>query len=120
MSTLCDLALVFGLTLGGHCQSTAPEVEPMPANDPTAWAYKQREQPPPRPEPKPAPNFGPIVIEKKVIVERPAPTPEPKPEPKPVEKSRPPSNWRSRRRIGTARAEEAPGPRSRAPRTSRR
>ena len=48
-SAVCTLALVLGLTLGGHC--TAPP-EPvvaasLPPDDPAAWALPKAPEPPP-------------------------------------------------------------------------
>ena len=87
MSALCDLALVFGLTLGGSCQPAAPAPDPMPEDDPAAWSFKAPE-PPPAPA-KPAPSFPPVVIRKEVIREVPVanPTPVPAPATKPAPKA---------------------------------
>ena len=54
------LALALGLTLIGTCVAPAPTVEPLPANEPSAWSFK----PPPAPAPAPAaaPEFPPVVI----------------------------------------------------------
>lgn len=86
MTALCDLALVFGLTLGGTCQPATPATEPMPPDDPAAWSYRAPEIK--REEPKPAPVFPPVVIKQEVIrevqVAAPAPTPPPPPKPAPV------------------------------------
>lgn len=39
MSALCDVALVFGLTLSGLCaEPPAPKPEPLPEDDAAAWA----------------------------------------------------------------------------------
>ena len=71
MSTFCDIAMVFGLTLNGLCvdaeQVKAPPT--LPANDESAWAL-------PAPEPV-APRFPPVIIKR----EAPPPAPQPEPEP---------------------------------------
>ncbi len=97
MSVLCDMALAFGLTLGGTCQpATAPQ-DPMPADDPAAWSYREPKPEPKIEEPKPLPKFPPVIIRKEVIREVPASVPapplEPKPEPEPeaVVEPEPPS-----------------------------
>ncbi|MBN2752331.1 MAG: conjugal transfer protein TrbI [Rhodospirillaceae bacterium] len=87
MSGLCDLALAFGMTLGGHCQPAIPTPEPMPQDDPAAWSFKPPEPKKEVPKPAPTPNFGPIVIKKEVIREVPVPAPAPAPAPPPVSKS---------------------------------
>jgi type IV secretion system protein VirB10 len=86
MSALCDIALVFGLTLGGTCQPGAPATDPMPANDPAAWAYRDPAPKPEPPKPQPAPNFPPIVIKQEVVREA-----APPPAPPPVAKVKEPS-----------------------------
>jgi type IV secretion system protein VirB10 len=91
MSVLCDLALVFGLTLGGTCQPATPVADPMPPNDAAAWSYKEPAPKPEEPKPQPAANFPPIVIKQEVIREVPAPVQAPPPAPKPVAKVKEPS-----------------------------
>ena len=87
MSGLCDLAVVFGLTFGGHCQPATPAPDPMPADEPAAWSYKEAKPEPPKEPPK-SPNFPPVVVEKTVIREVPVPASQPThaPTPKPVVK----------------------------------
>lgn len=73
MSALCDLALAFGMTLAGNCQVATPSPDPLPPDDPSAWAVKvQPPPPPPAPTPAPVPNFPPVVIKQEVIREVPA------------------------------------------------
>lgn len=84
MSTLCDLALAFGLSLGGTCQPGTPAPDPMPADEPAAWSYKEPVPVPKKEEAKPQPAFPPIVIKKEVIREVQVPAPAPAPVPKPV------------------------------------
>lgn len=86
MSALCDIALAFGLTLGGTCQPGVPVADPMPADDPAAWAYREPAPKPEPPKPAPAPNFPPIVIKQEVVREAPPPAPTP-----PVVKAKEPS-----------------------------
>lgn len=76
MSALCDLALAMGLTLSGACQPAAAAPDPLPSDDPRAWAHLP---PPPREEPKPPPVMPPVVIEKTVIKEVHVQTPAPAP-----------------------------------------
>lgn len=84
MAGMCDLALAIGLTLGGACQQQALHPEPMPADEPAAWAIRP---PAPKEEPKPAPPMPPVVIKqevvREVIREVPAPTPPAPPPPPP-------------------------------------
>lgn len=83
MSALCDVALVFGLTLSGLCvQPEAPAVEPLPEDDAAAWAVPAP-PPPPAPPPAPAaPKMPPIIIKQAPPPPAPAPPP-PAPEPAP-------------------------------------
>ena len=78
MSALCDLALAFGMTLAGNCHPATPAPEPMPQDDPAAWAFREP-APPPLPAPPATPNFPPVVIKQEVVREVPAPAPAPKP-----------------------------------------
>lgn len=73
----CDLALAFGLTFSGACQPAAPDSDPLPPEDPSAWSFTLKKQE----ESKPAPSFPPVVIIKKETVTVPAPAPEPAPAP---------------------------------------
>jgi len=91
MSALCELALVFGLTLGGTCQPAAPVADPMPADDAAAWNYKEPEPKREEPKPAPVPNFPPIVIKQEVVREVAPPAPAPKPVEKPAAKPKEPS-----------------------------
>jgi type IV secretion system protein VirB10 len=84
-SAWCDIALAFGLTLGGNCQPADMKPEPMPEDDPAAWSFKLPE--PKKEERKAAPNFGPIVIKQEVIREVPAPAAAPIPVPSPAPKA---------------------------------
>lgn len=84
MSGLCDMLLVLGLTFGGKCAPATPEAAALPADDPAAWSWTKPEPPKPEPKPAPAPNFPPVVVEKTVYVERPAPAQAPASEPKPA------------------------------------
>ncbi|MBC7953623.1 MAG: TrbI/VirB10 family protein [Rhodospirillaceae bacterium] len=74
MSAICDLALALGMTLSGACQPATATPEPMPPNEPGAWAVKA-EAPPPAPAPAPAPAMPPVIIEKTIIKEVPASAP---------------------------------------------
>lgn len=88
MTALCDLALAVGLTLSGTCQPAPPASDPLPADEPGAWAYK----PAPKEEPKPPPAMPPVVIEKTVIKEVMVPAPAPAPTPPKEEPKPPPPN----------------------------
>lgn len=85
MTWLCDLALAAGLTFSGVCQPAAPTPEPLPADDPSAWAHRPAV---PKEEPKPAPAMPPVVIRQEVIRE--VHTPAPAPAPPPVVEPPPP------------------------------
>lgn len=95
MSLICDLALVAGLTLGGHCTAKTPPlpVEAMPPDDPAAWALPVSPPPPPAPPPV----FPPVIIREVAAppppplpLPPPAPKPEPEPEPDPAPATAPP------------------------------
>ncbi|OSQ35497.1 TrbI/VirB10 family protein [Thalassospira mesophila] len=90
MSTaFCDIALVLGLTFGGTCTDPSAFKTPpqLPADDKTVWGVPSAPPAPPA-APAPTPSFPPVVVTKKVYIERPAPTPPP--HPAPVVKPAPP------------------------------
>lgn len=80
MSSLCEVVLALGFTLGGACDTPATNGMPLPDEDAAAWEFLA--PPPPKPEPvvvaKP-PSFPPVVIEKTVYVQAPPPMVQPKP-----------------------------------------
>jgi type IV secretory pathway VirB10-like protein len=83
MSTaFCDIALVLGLTFGGTCADPGALKTPpqLPADDKTVWGVPSAPPAPPK-APEPAPSFPPVVVTKKVYIERPAPPPPPPPAP---------------------------------------
>ncbi|WP_349601033.1 TrbI/VirB10 family protein [Thalassospira sp. NFXS8] len=83
MSTaFCDIALVLGLTFGGTCADPSAFKTPpqLPADDKTVWGVPSAPPAPPK-APEPAPSFPPVVVTKKVYIERPAPPPPPAPAP---------------------------------------
>ncbi|WP_245881420.1 TrbI/VirB10 family protein [Thalassospira marina] len=83
MSTaFCDIALVLGLTFGGTCADPGALKAPpqLPADDKTVWGVPSAPPAPPK-APEPAPSFPPVVVTKKVYIERPAPPPPPPPAP---------------------------------------
>jgi type IV secretory pathway VirB10-like protein len=83
MSTaFCDIALVLGLTFGGTCADPSAFKTPpqLPADDKTVWGVPSAPPAPPA-APEPTPSFPPVVVTKKVYIERPAPTPPPHPAP---------------------------------------
>jgi type IV secretory pathway VirB10-like protein len=83
MSTaFCDIALVLGLTFGGTCADPSAFKTPpqLPADDKTVWGVPSAPPAPPK-APEPAPSFPPVVVTKKVYIERPAPPPPPPPAP---------------------------------------
>jgi type IV secretory pathway VirB10-like protein len=89
MSTaFCDIALVLGLTFGGTCADPSAFKTPpqLPADDKTVWGVPSAPPAPPK-SPEPAPAFPPVVVTKKVYIERPAPPPPP---PAPVVQPAPP------------------------------
>lgn len=84
MSGFCDLALAFGLTLSGNCAAPTAMTEPMPMNDPGAWAIPAKPEPPP-PPPAPPPAMAPAFPP--VVVYQPAPPPPPPPPVDPYEQA---------------------------------
>ncbi len=88
-SWYCDLALAVGLSMSGTCGPTAPTPDPLPTDDPGAWAYQAPVAKPEAPPsvPAPAPNFPPIIIKQEVIreVQVPVVTPAPQAMPAPAE-----------------------------------
>jgi len=90
MSTLCELVLALGFTLGSVCEDQQSEGMPLPNEDAAAWEFNAPPLPAPKSEPKPEPvRFPPVVIEKQVIVQAPAPPPPPEPKIVYVEPSKP-------------------------------
>ncbi len=81
-SAFCDIALVLGLTFGGTCADPAALKTPpqLPADDKSVWGVPNAPPTPPK-APEPAPSFPPVVVTKKVYIERPAPPPPPPPAP---------------------------------------
>lgn len=80
-AAFCDIALALGLTFGGNCvPHTVGTPPPLPRDDASAWTLPL---PAPKAPPPPPPAMPPVVIEKKVFIERPAPPPAPVAQPAP-------------------------------------
>ncbi len=81
---LCSTVFAGALAVFGGCADNLPDAPPMPQNEPDAAAFAfpkdPKPEPPPPPKPEPQPKFRPLVVEKTIYVQQPAPTPAPVPE----------------------------------------